>query len=171
MSALGRKESYSAAYFWVLSKQPAKSFPFCTYLNVNILKWRLFLQLRSFHGGADQEGRSMVWEIPLLKTVQEEGCRFRVTWRSLRCPHSSGVYTGVHALTKRFPLPSWAPLFFHFNYPTRLPTQNGECVEGKKREIKQKGDKLADLKFRLGRGGFSSSCALVGQRPHNGLAY
>lgn len=50
-----------------------------------------------------------------------------------------------------------SPLFF---LTTPSPTP---CQKGKKKEIKLKGDKLADVKFRLGRGGLNSSCAPVGQ--------
>lgn len=50
------------------------------------------------------------------------------------------------------------PLFFFFTIPSPIP-----CQKGKKKEIKLKGDKLADVKFRLGRGGLKSSCVPVGQ--------
>lgn len=42
---------------------------------------------------------------------------------------------------------------------------------GEEKGNKLQGDKLADVKFRLGRGEGRSSCAPVGLRFHNGLSY
>ena len=52
---------------------------------------------------------------------------------------------------------------------TPTPYSQLKCeAERKKREIKLQGDKLADVKFRLGREEVRSSCALVGLRFHSG---
>lgn len=67
------RNATSAAYFWVLSGQPVKMFPFCTYLNVNVLKWITFPELRSFNSRAAQEGIDGGVREILLKTGREEG--------------------------------------------------------------------------------------------------
>lgn len=78
----------------------------------------------------------------------------RVTWRQFCCAGWSETYLVLMPLPNgsQHELPQ--PPFFLSPHP--YPCQKGPRVVGKKRKAELKGDKLADLKFRLGRQGFRS---------------